>query len=172
MSSKDLSNRKKQPGHDRSFEKSERNALEAAEAVVKKYPALSVTAKGRYKIFPKYTSGCIKPEFTIRNDATGQVMNFEVKKQGAKGNAEERVYKLFSPKFSKAMKKFFNVDYHPWKAIFCEDLATNDRYTGKFDVYLEEDDYFLWGDYNDSSGLKGFIEETIQKHLLSSGAKQ
>ena len=161
-----LKNRKKQPGNDRSFEKSEALVMEVVEKVLKNYPELTLTAQGRYKIFPMYSRGYIKPEFTISNNETCQVMNFEVKKQGDRGNAEERVYKLFTSKFSKAMKEFFSVDYHPFKAIFCESLATNERYTGMFDVYLNDEDYFLWGDYNDSSALAGFIDSVIQEYLI------
>ena len=100
------------------------------------------------------------------NNDTSKVMNFEVKKQKKRGNAEERVYKLFTPKFSKAMKKFFNVDYHPFKAIFCEQLAVMNRYTAKFDVYLEESDYFLWQDYKNKRVLENYIENVIKDYLL------
>ena len=161
-----LSNREIQPGNDRSFETSEASVLEVVERVLENYPELSLTTQGRYKIFPKYSRGCIKPEFTIKNEETGQVMNFEVKKQAHRGNAEERVYKLFTPKFSKAMKKFFNVDYHPFKAIFCESLATMDRYTGKFDVYLDDEDYFLWQDYENEKDLANYIDGVIQEYLI------
>ena len=161
-----LRNREVQPGSDRSFETSEASVLEVVERVLENYPELTLTAQGRYKIFPMYSRGYIKPEFTISNNETCQVMNFEVKKQGDRGNAEERVYKLFTPKFSKAMKKFFNVDYHPFKAIFCESLATMDRYTGKFDVYLDDDDYFLWQDYENEKDLANYIDGVIQEYLI------
>ena len=166
MASEDLSKREKQPGHDRSFVKSEDSVKKVMERVVSWYPQLTTTTKSRFKIFPKYSNGYIMPENTIVNNKNGKVMNFEVKKQGDKGNAEERVFKLFTPKFSEAMKKFHNVDYHPYKAIFCESLATNERYTGKFDVYLDDDDYFLWEDYENEEELENYIENVIKDYLL------
>ena len=161
-----LSNREIQPGNDRSFETSEKLVTKVIKRVVDRYPQITTTDKSRYKIFPEYPRGCIKPENTIENVENGKVMNIEVKKQGDRGNAEERVYKLFTPKFSKVMKEFFGVDYHPFKAIFCESLATNERYTGKFDVYLEDEDYFLWDDYENEKDLADYIDSVIQEYLI------
>jgi hypothetical protein len=161
-----LKNRENQPGSNRTFERSEKLVTKVIKRVVDRYPQITTTNKSRLNIFPKYSGGCIMPENTIENVENGKVMNIEVKKQGDRGNAEERVYKLFTPKFSKVMKEFFGVDYHPFKAIFCESLATNERYTGKFDVFLDDEDYFLWDDYENEGQLEDYIEKVIKDYLL------
>ena len=40
------------------------------------------------------------------------------------------------------------------------------RYTAKFDVYLEESDYFLWQDYKNKRVLENYIENVIKDYLL------
>lgn len=60
--------------------------------------------------------------------------------------------------FYRALRDRFGYDYHPFVTIFCEDLATNPRYTRKFPFYFERNHYFLWEDYNREL-LEDFLRE-------------
>jgi len=107
----------------------------------------------------------ILPEASIRNRTTGNVMYFEVKKQGPRGNAEERACKHHTVQFYKTLKAFTGRSYHAYCTIFCESLAVQPRYTQKISYLIEPGHYFLWIDYNPDL-LRRFITDQICRRFL------
>lgn len=145
MAREHLSNRFYQPGNDRSFEESEANFIAAARRILPSNYDVIPKPRDLADIFEDYG---VVPEAMIVSRDTGRFVFVEVKKQGAGGNAEERVYKLFTTKFKQLLSDTYGFGYHPFVAVFCENLATDERYTKKFD-YLMDDypAYCLWEDY-------------------------
>jgi hypothetical protein len=90
----------------------------------------------------------INPEASITSPRTKRTFFVEVKKQGSRGNAEERAAKHHTVQFYKTLSNVYGYTYHPYVTIFCESLATLPRYTTKFAHLYEPDQYFLWVDYN------------------------
>lgn len=89
----------------------------------------------------------LQPEASITSRETGRKFFVEVKKQGPRGNAEERACKHHTVQFYKLMRELFGYDYHPYVTICCESLAVLPRYTRKAHYLFEPDQYFLWADY-------------------------
>lgn len=104
------------------------------------------------------------PEASITYVPTGNVMYFEVKKQGPAGNADERACKHHTVAFQALLHQVSGLPYHPFVTIMCENLATDARYTVKHPAYFEEDHYFCWVDY-DLESLREFIERISDRWL-------
>ena len=96
-------------------------------------------------IFDQYG---VVPEAKITHFPSGRYVYFEVKKQGPRGNAEERACKHHTVQFYKEIHKITGLDYHPFVTVMCENLATDARYTIKHPFYFEPDHYMLWVDYD------------------------
>ena len=147
MDSSKLSARAMQPGHDRTFLTSEQNFISALQEIldgfewrVEDHPRdLARMIGGRFGVVP---------EAKITFKPNGRVMYFEVKKQGLRGNAEERAAKHRTVQFYKELHRITGLDYHPFATIMCESLATAERYTMKHPVFFEPDHYFCWVDYD------------------------
>lgn len=151
MARKHLKKRKRQPGHDTSYRKSESKFSRAAKASLDGH---------KYRIVDKpkdllqlFTDGNprplgLRPELSIENIKTGRKLFIEVKKQGPKGNADERAMKHHTKKFYDLMFRKYHYKYHPFVTVFCENLARDRRYTLKFGYLIEPDNYFLWKDYD------------------------
>jgi hypothetical protein len=167
MDSARLSARAKQPGHDRTFEESEANFVAALRKILPEEEWIIIP---KPKDLRKVISGRygVEPEASITYRATGRTMYFEVKKQGLRGNADERAAKHHTVQFYKEMQEFTGYDYHPYVTIMCESLATADRYVVKHPFYFEEDHYFCWVDY-DLDSLADFIAYIAEKWLIHEG---
>lgn len=159
MDSGKLSKRAKQPGHDRTFVKSEMN-FEAALAIILDSEEFEIDPKPDElrKIFDDRFG--IVPEVCIRHKRTRRPMYFEVKKQGPAGNADERACKHHTVQFQRTLLLVTGVEYHAFCTVFCESLATDERYTIKHPYFFEEGRYFLWDGY-DLESLRDFLEENI-----------
>lgn len=139
--------RHKQPGHDRTFRDSETRFVDALKRILDEeeweiidHPRdLSKVIAGQYGVIP---------EASIRHRGTGNVMYFEVKKQGPAGNADERACKHHTVQFYKEIHEITGLDYHPFATVMCHNLATDARYTLKHPFYFEPDHYVLWIDYD------------------------
>lgn len=154
MDSEKLSNRTKQPGHDRTFRHSESSFIEAAQACLKpsEYEVIANPDDLKYCFSAKKDGGLgLNPEASITSLTTGRKLFVEVKKQGPRGNAEERACKHHTVQFYKLMKSLYPYDYHPYVTIACENLAVDRRYTAKFLHLFERDNYFLWVNYDSDS---------------------
>lgn len=92
-------------------------------------------------------------------------MYFEVKKQGDRGNADERACKHHTVQFYRTLKAHTGYGYHAFSTVMCESLATNPRYTGKHPYYFESDHYFLWVDY-DRELLRQYLDRIIDRYLV------
>ena len=168
MDSAKLSARAKQPGHNRTFRTAETNFVAALEAIldlneweiVDQPKGLRKIIGGRYGV---------QPEASIVYKPTGNIMYFEVKKQGDAGNADERAAKHHTVQFYKELHDITGLPYHPFITIMCESLATNERYTLKHPFFYEEDHYFCWVDY-DLDLMADFIAHIADRWLMVSTA--
>lgn len=163
MNSARLSARERQPGHDRTFVTSESNFDEVARACLDpEIYAVESQPRDLAELFPPGKPGSralgVVPEASITNLRTGRKFFVEVKKQGPQGNAEERSCKHHTVQFYKTLHDKYGYDYHPFVTVFCESLATLDRYTRKFKYLIEPDHYFLWTDY-DIEALCSWLKE-------------
>ena len=95
-------------------------------------------------IFERYG---VVPEAMLVSRDTGRFVFVEVKKQGERGNAEERAYKHYAPGFIRLLHERYGFDYHPFVTVFCESLATDRRYTEKIRQMLDYPHYCLWAGY-------------------------
>ncbi len=164
MDSARLSARARQPGHDRTFETSEANFVNALREILPE-SEWEVVAKPRD--LRRIIAGRfgVEPEASITYRRTGRTMYFEVKKQGPAGNADERACKHHTVQFYKQMHDLTGYDYHPYVTILCESLATDDRYVIKHPFYFEQDHYFCWVNY-DLDSLADFIAYIADRWLL------
>ena len=168
MDSEKLSAREKQPGHDQTFRVSEGNFIEVARrALDPDVYVVSDRPQALLQIFE--TDGDarnlgVRPEASITHRSTGRKLFVEVKKQGDRGNAEERAMKHHTVQFYKTLKDAFGYGYHPFVTIFCESLATNPRYTAKFKYLIEPDHYFLWVGY-DETALADYLRSRCSEWL-------
>lgn len=151
MNSERLSARSKQPGHDRTFETSEANFIEAARICLdpERYIVEAQPSDLR-RIFANEGERAlgVKPEAKIQSIETGRILFVEVKKQGPAGNAHERAAKHHTMRFHERLHEVFGYDYHPFVTVFCERLADLDRYTRQHAFLYRPDEYFLWVDYD------------------------
>jgi hypothetical protein len=168
MDSKRLSARLKQPGHDRTFTLSESNFAAAARAVLdRSMYEVSDHPRDLARIFPGLEGERelgVVPEASITSLRTGRKLFVEVKKQGARGNAEERACKHHTVQFYATLKALFGYDYHPFVTIFCEELATNPRYTRKAAFLFEPKQYLLWVNYEEGI-LRDYLNERCREWL-------
>jgi hypothetical protein len=152
MDSQKLSARLRQPGHDRTFRESEENFIRAARECLDPDVYDVVPSPDDLKGIFKGVEGArdlgVRPEAAIVNKRTGRRFFVEVKKQGPRGNAEERAAKHHTVQFYKTLKSAFGYDFHPYVTVFCDHLATDARYTTKFPYLYEPDHYLLWVDYD------------------------
>lgn len=163
MDSDKLSRRTKQPGHDQTYRRSEENFIQALQDLL---------PSDRYRIVdhPRDLAGLlggrygIVPEASIEYRKTGRKMYFEVKKQGERGNADERACKHHTVQFYKTLAAHTGYDYHAFCTVMCSALSWHERYTTKHPFYFEEDHYLLWTDY-DLSVLDEYLKRIGRKFL-------
>ncbi len=168
MQAERLSGRAVQPGHDRSFERSESLFIvTATEALQGRWDVVEKPTELR-DLFPARDDGerdlGIEPEAAIVSPRTGRRFFVEVKKQGDSGNAEERAAKHHTVAFQRLLHERYGYAYHPFVTVFCEALATNPRYTRKFPYYFEDGQYLLWRDYRPEL-LRGYLLDRCETWL-------
>jgi hypothetical protein len=162
MDSKKLSGRTRQPGHDRTFTESEINFIAALKQILPDDhfdvydhpPELKKMFGGKYGIIPEAAVVCRR---------TQRRLYFEVKKQGASGNADERACKHHTTQFQRTLRRHLKADYHAFFTIFCDNLATDERYTTKHPYFFEEGQYFLWVDRTDLHQLRSWLLATCER---------
>jgi len=167
MARKHLKERKKQPGHDQSYQKSERNFSRAARRALdsRKYRVVDKPKDLRHLFTDDNPRPLgLRPELSIENVKTSRKLFVEVKKQGPKGNADERAMKHHTKQFYSLMKQKYRYTYHPFVTIFCENLAKDRRYTLKIRYLIEPDNYFLWRDY-DYRSLQRYLSTRCREWL-------
>lgn len=166
MDSERLSARLRQPGHDRSFRLSESNFVKAAKMILEPESTVQANPRDLINIFRSEAARGlgINPEASIKSPRTKRMFFVEVKKQGDRGNAEERAAKHHTAQFYKTLNVIYGYSYHPYVTIFCESLATLPRYTIKFQYLYEPKQYLLWVDYN-TVVLRDFLIERCAEWL-------
>ena len=137
-----MSKRTSQPGSDTSFREAETAFISALRAALPndKY-VITQHPRDLAKMFGGLRG--VVPDASIRSRTTGRMLFFEVKKQGAGGNAEERACKHHTVQFQKALKSFMGYDWHPFFTVMCENLANDVRYTSKYPYLFEPGQYYL-----------------------------
>lgn len=150
MNAKKLSERTRQPGHDRTFKVAENNFVAAAQAILPadRYRVVDHPDDLRSIFTDDVGSLGVVPEASIENLVTGRKFFVEVKKQGPAGNAEERAFKHHTVQFYKVLHDMFGYDYHPFVTVWCENLAVDRKYVLKARYLFEPDNYVLWRDYD------------------------
>lgn len=145
-----LSERTRQPGHDRTFKVSEKNFISVAQSVLdgERYRVVDHPSDLRDIFVDEEGSLGLVPEASIESVDTGRKFFVEVKKQGPIGNAEERGFKHHTVQFYKVLHEMFGYDYHPFVTVWCENLAVDRRYVLKAPYLFEPDNYVLWRDYD------------------------
>ncbi len=115
MAREHLIGRSIQPGDDRTFEDSERNFIEGASRLLPKGILLEPAPRDLRALFSGegFTYG-LAPEAKVINPANGRFFYVEVKKQGPRGNAEERGMKLFTARFEEFLSATYGLPYHPY----------------------------------------------------------
>lgn len=140
-----LSGRFRQPGDDKSFVRSEVGFARAARAILPANYEVVEKPRDLADLFGAYG---VVPEAKITSRDTGRFVFVEVKKQGERGNAEERAYKHYAPGFYRLLAERYGFGYHPFVTVFCEHLAADPRYTEKIRQLMPPyPHYCLWTDY-------------------------
>jgi hypothetical protein len=173
MDSRKLSLRRIQPGHVRTFVKSE-DAFHEVAVRFDGVDGLRVTRKPRtlkrfYEDKGETHGFGLQPEEEILHEPSGRILFFEVKNQGPAGNAEERAYRHHTQVFSERIMRLFNLDYHPYFTIFTGNLATDARYYLKFRYQILDGHYFLWKDHQSQAGwdeLHAYLKSLIERFLI------
>ena len=122
----------------------------------------------------KHTQWGISPDFAIKNLRTGKILFGEIKRQdgwvegkkpsAGRGNAHERLCKLFTPGLIKALRKvggIISTEILPFWVVFEGDITRDPKRVReiafRFDKYKYN--YFMWRPNESSDKLvKHFIE--------------
>lgn len=120
-------------------------------------------ARELLKIFGDYG---VKPEGMLMLERR-YVWFFEVKYQKGGGNAQERVYRLFTPGFQNALADLVkeNWEYdehrHPYSAVFTGSLAVRDKYLQEFETCLAPDSYIVWDDLGNPYPVYDYLDQVL-----------
>lgn len=98
------------------------------------------------------------PDFVLTKD--GKSIFIEVKRQGDKGNAHERVYKYFAPRLQRKVTELLKSEGYPVYVVLCDSLSSTPRYVSEFEQNLDPESYLLWKNY-DVTLLKDFIDRSF-----------
>lgn len=115
------------------------------------------------KIFGKHG---VRPEGMLMLD-NKYVWFFEVKYQKAGGNAQERVYRLYTPLFQRAVSTCIEKEHgytpqvYPYSAIFTGSLATGSKYKEEFETCLEPYSYLRWENSADTQVVYTYLDEVL-----------
>ncbi len=122
----------------------------------------------------------VSPDFAIKNKKSGKILFGEIKRQddwvegkdpsAGRGNAHERLCKLFTPGLLKTYKVISHIDepfFLPFWVVFQGDITRDPKrvreITYWFDVY--KGNYFFWRPNMTDIDLIEFFEKWIKKHL-------
>lgn len=123
----------------------------------------------------------VSPDFAIINNKTQKILFGEIKRQdgwvegkspnAGRGNAHERLCKLFTPGLLKAYKAISKIDdqnFLPFWVVFQGDITRDPKrvreITYWFDTYKRN--YFFWRPTMTDQDLIQFFEKWIKQYLL------
>jgi hypothetical protein len=161
-----LSARTTQPGHDLSWRSAESIFSSRARRLLPRQ--FSVTEKpADLRAF--YDTGSdrplgLVPEVRLCDEVSGRLLYIEVKRQGPRGNAEERAYRHHTAAFIRMLAKHTELDYHAYATVFCDSLAVDRRYTTKIAAHIEPGHFLLWARY-DRTMLATWLDEVRDQFL-------
>lgn len=110
------------------------------------------------KVFQKAGFWAFVPDFSLVQN--NLAVFFELKRQMGRGNAHERLYKLFTEKRVREVTTAFELEQYPVYGVLCDSLATDLRYTREFEQTLDPENYLLWIDYRPHL-LVNFIDDVF-----------
>lgn len=122
----------------------------------------------------------VSPDFAIKNTKNGKILFGEIKRQdgwvegkkpsAGRGNAHERLCKLFTPGLLKTYRNISNIkdeDFLPFWVVFQGDITRDPKrvreITYWFDSY--KGNYFFWRPNMTDKDLIHFFKFWIEKHL-------
>lgn len=122
----------------------------------------------------------VSPDFAIKNNKSGKILFGEIKRQdgwvegknpsAGRGNAHERLCKLFTPGLLKTYKNISNIDepyFLPFWVVFQGDITRDPKrvreITYWFDYY--KGNYFFWRPNMTGEDLIEFFDTWIKRHL-------
>ena len=123
----------------------------------------------------------VSPDFAIKNKTSGKILFGEIKRQdgwvegkepsAGRGNAHERLCKLFTPGLLKTYKAISHINeplFLPFWVVFQGDITRDPKrvreITYWFDSY--KGNYFFWRPKMTDADLINFFETWIKRHLL------
>lgn len=151
--SKMLAGRKIQPGSSKFGTPAHEHF---SKAVLDAFPEAQLVEEPRF--FKNEGFWAMVPDYCLVVE--NKALFFELKRQGPRGNAHERLYKAFTQKKVNTITERFGVETYPLFGILCDSLATDQRYIREFEQNLEPENYFLWRDY-DTKALVEYLEDLI-----------
>lgn len=128
----------------------------------------------------KSRSWGVSPDFAIENTETGKILFGEIKRQdgwvegknpsAGRGNAHERLCKLFTPGLIKAYRKaggIYNDDILPFWVVFEGDITRDPKrvreITFWFDQYYKN--FFMWRPNSSDEALVKHFDSYLKKYL-------
>ena len=128
----------------------------------------------------KNRSWGVSPDFAIENTETGKILFGEIKRQdgwvegkkpsAGRGNAHERLCKLFTPGLMKAYRKvggIYSEDILPFWVVFEGDITRDPKrvreITFWFDQYYKN--FFMWRPNSSDETLVKHFDDYLKKYL-------
>ena len=123
----------------------------------------------------------VSPDFAIKNKKTGKILFGEIKRQdgwvegkepsAGRGNAHERMCKLFSPGLIKAYREHSGIndlEILPFWIVLEGDITRDPKRNREIAFWFQEytKNYYMWRDTNDIGDLLDFFENNLLPYLL------
>ena len=122
----------------------------------------------------------VSPDFAIKNKKSGKILFGEIKRQdgwvegkdpsAGRGNAHERLCKLFTPGLLKTYKVISHIDepfFLPFWVVFQGDITRDPKRVREITYWFDgyKGNYFFWRPNMTDIDLIEFLEKWIKRHL-------
>lgn len=122
----------------------------------------------------------VSPDFAIKNKRSGKILFGEIKRQdgwvegkdpsAGRGNAHERLCKLFTPGLLKTYKEISHIDepfFLPFWVVFQGDITRDPKRVREITYWFDgyKGNYFFWRPNMTDIDLIEFFEKWIKRHL-------
>ena len=126
------------------------------------------------------TNWGVSPDFAIENTRTGKILFGEIKRQdgwvegkspsAGRGNAHERLGKLFAPGLIKAYRKaggIYSEDILPFWVVFIGDITRDPKRVREVSFWFDKycDNYFMWRPNMSCDDLINHFNKKLKKYL-------
>lgn len=149
------------------------------------YAEVELDEKTRSEIFNPdidltKTKWGVSPDFAIENVETGKILFGEIKRQdgwvegkdpsAGRGNAHERLCKLFTPGLMKKYREIGKIDSPdilPFWVVFEGDITRDPKRVREIKFWFDtfQDNYFMWRPNMDGEELVKHFDEKLKKYL-------